>query len=191
MGYSPKFLPANTDGQAHLFFTGTEEIQIMAISTTGCIAIQSPDNPIRVFKWYYRAKGRELITFPPQPWLILWSCRAPWNTERCGHVTRLHVTGCGLNAIDARELSRLAHLRCGGNRLERLDCSGMEYLRSLDCSGNELTALNVDGCIRLKSLRVGGNRQLRQTASELLARAKGEPMTTRHPHLTATSLFDL
>ena len=91
MGFSPKFMPANTDGQAHLFFAGTDAIQIMAVSTTGCIAIQTPDNPVRVFKWYFRAKGRELITLSPHPWLILWSCRAPWNTERCGHVSRLDV----------------------------------------------------------------------------------------------------
>jgi len=191
MGYSSKFMPANTDGQAHLFFVDTEPLQIMAVSTTGCIAIQSPDNPIRIFKWYYRAKGKELITLPPSPWLILWSCRAPWNTERCGHITRLHVASCGLTAIDARELTHLAHLQCAKNLLERLDCSGMEYLQSLDCSGNELTTINVDGCIRLKRLFVGGNRQLRQSASELLARARGEPKIIRREHLTATSLFDL
>ena len=191
MGFSPKFLPANTDGQAHLFFVGTEPPQIMAVSTTGCIAIQSPDNPIRVFKWYYRAKGRELITLPPTPWLILWSCRAPWNTERCGCISRLEVKNCGLTAIDARELTRLAHLHCAGNLLERLDCSAMEYLQSLDCSGNELSTLSVDGCYRLKRLFVGGNRQLRESASELLARARGEPKVIRRTHITSTSLFDL
>jgi hypothetical protein len=191
MALSAQNLPANTDGQAHLFFVGDEPPQIMAVSTTGCIAIQSPDHPVRVFHWYYRAKGRELITLPPSPWLILWSCRAPWNTERCGHITRLEVTSCGLTAIDARGLSRLAHLRCAKNLLDRLDCSGMEYLQSLDCSGNELTTLNVDGCTRLKRLRTGGNRRLRESASELLARAKGEPKLIRRQHLTATSLFDL
>ena len=191
MGFSPKFMPANTDGQAHLFFAGTEPSQIMAVSTTGCIAIQSPDNPVRVFHWYYRAKGRELISLPPAPWLILWSCRAPWNIERCGHISRLEVNSCGLTGIDTRELSRLAHLRCGGNLVERLDCSGMEGLRTLDCSGNELAYVNVDGCIRLRRLFVGGNRQLRESASELLARARSERTTLLRKHLTATSLFDL
>src|SRR5579862_3029253 len=75
MGLSPRNMPPGTDGQAHLFFAGDEPAQLMAISTTGCIAIQSPDNPVRVFHWYYRAKGRELITLPPTPWIILWSCR--------------------------------------------------------------------------------------------------------------------
>ena len=184
-------MPANTDGQAHLFFAGTEPPQIMAVSTTGCIAIQSPDHPVRVFHWYYRAKGRELITLPPVPWLILWSCWAPWNAERCGYITRLEVNNCGLTSIDVRELHRLAHLQLAKNPLERLDCSGMEFLQALDCSGNELTTLNVDGCFRLKRLFVGGNRRLRESASELLARAKGEPKVIRRERLTATSLFDL
>jgi hypothetical protein len=184
-------MPAKTDGQAHLFFAGDEPAQFMVVSTTGCIAVQSPDNPVRVFHWYYRSKGKELITLPPVPWHILWSCRAPWNTERCGHITRLQVTSCGLTSIDARELKRLAHLQCAKNLMERLDCSGMEYLQSLDVSGNELTTLNVDGCFRLNRLRVGGNLRLRESASELLARARGEPKVVRREHLTATSLFDL
>jgi len=191
MRLSPANMPAGTDGQAHLFFDGKEHAQIMAVSTTGCIAIQSPYNPVRVFHWYYRSKGRELITLPPDPWLILWSCRAPWNTERCGHLTRLHVIGCGLTSIDARELVRLAHFRCNGNLLERLDCSGMSRLQSLDCSGNDLVSLNLDGCHRLKRLGIGGNRRLRESASELLARARGEPKVIRRKRLTATSLFDL
>ena len=107
MGLSPKNMPADTDGQAHIFFSGTEPPQIMAVSTTGCIAVQSPDNSVRVFYWYYRSKGKAPITFPPTPWLIVWSCRAPWNTEPCGHITRLNVNGCGLTAIDARELKHL------------------------------------------------------------------------------------
>ena len=148
-------------------------------------------NPVRVFHWYYRMKGREFITFDPTPWLILCSCRAPWNTEPCGHITRLHVSSCGLSALDARELSRLAHLNCAGNKLERLDCSGMERLQSLDCSGNDLTTLNVDGCVRLKRLRIGGNPTLRENTSELLSRATGEPKMPRRPRLTSTSLFDL
>ncbi len=36
----------------------------MAVSTTGCVAVKSPENSIRVFHWYYRAKGRELIIVP-------------------------------------------------------------------------------------------------------------------------------
>jgi Leucine-rich repeat (LRR) protein len=184
-------MPADTDGQAHLFFAGNEPLQIMAVSTTGCIAVQSPENPIRIFYWYYRSKGKDPIAFPPMPWLILWSCRAPWNTEQCGHITRLHVNDCSLTGIDARDLSRLAHLRCDGNLLERLDCSGMTKLKSLDCSGNDLTYLNVDGCHRLTHLRVGGNRPLRETESELLARARGEYRPVLRQRLTATSLFDL
>ena len=77
MGISPKDMPNGTDGQAHLFFTGVEPAQFIAVSTTGCIAVQSPDNPVRIFRWHFRMKGQELITFPPTPWLILWSCRAP------------------------------------------------------------------------------------------------------------------
>ena len=184
-------MPADTDGQAHLFFAGAEASQLMAVSTTGCIAIQSPDNPVRVFYWYYRSKGREPITLPPAPWLILWSCRAPWNNEPCGHITRLHVDSCGLTGIDARELTHLAHLRCERNLLERLDCSGMAYLKSLDCSGNDIANLKVDGCSRLERLRVAGNRRLRESASELLARARGHPKVIRRQRLTATSLFDL
>jgi Leucine-rich repeat (LRR) protein len=145
-----------------------------------------------VFNWYYRSKGQEFITLPPSPWLILWSCRAPWNTERCGQITRLHISGCGLTSIDVRELTRLTHLRCAKNLLERLDCSGMTSLKSLDCTGNDLTALNVDRCVRLERLRAGGNRHLRESASELLARARSEPRVIRRPpRLTATSLFDL
>jgi len=191
MRLSPKNMPAETDGQAHLFFDASESSQLMAVSTTGCIAIQSPDNPIRVFYWYYRGKGQKLITLPATPWLILWSCRAPWNTERCGHITRLQVNRCGLTSMDARELNRLAHLQCAGNSLERLDCSGMGYLQSLDCSGNELVSLNVDGCRRLARLRVAGNPRLRENASQLLAQARGDPKVIRRVHLTATSLFDL
>jgi hypothetical protein len=192
MKLSPKDMPAHTDGQAHLFFAGNDLRQFMAVSTTGCIAVQAPDQPqIRVFHWYYRAKGRELITLPPVPWLILWSCRAPWNTEPCGNITRLHVTGCGLTSIDVRSLRHLAHLQCNRNLLDRLDCSGMEHLRALDCSGNELTHLNVDGCIRLQKLFLAGNRSLHASASELLACAKGEPKIIRRQRLTATSLFDL
>ena len=96
MAVSPKEMPANTDGKAHLFFAGDEPVQLMALSTTGCIAIESPGNPVCVFHWYYRMKGREFITLAPAQWLILYSCRAPWNTEPCGHITRLHVSSCGL-----------------------------------------------------------------------------------------------
>jgi Leucine-rich repeat (LRR) protein len=184
-------MPAGTDGAAHLFFAGDEPAQIMAVSTTGCIAVQAPDNPVRVFHWHYRMKGQEFIRLEPAPWLILWSCRAPWNTEPCGNITRLHVSSCGLTAIDARELKHLAHLRCDGNLLERLDCSGMAGLKSLDCSGNDLVSLTVEGCHRLLRLGVGGNRRLRQGASDLLTRARGEPKVNRHRRLTATSLFDL
>jgi Leucine-rich repeat (LRR) protein len=136
-------------------------------------------------------KGSAFITLAPVAWLILYSCRAPWNTEPCGHVTRLHVNSCGLEAIDARDFSRLAHLNCAGNKLERLNCSCMENLRSLECSGNDMTTLNVDGCVRLKRLRIGGNPALRENASELLARATGEPKVPRRSRLTSTSLFDL
>jgi len=191
MGLSPRNMPAGTDGNAHLFFTGEEPVQFMAVSTTGCIAVQSPENPVRIFHWYYRMKGREPITLPPAPWLILWSCRAPWNNEPCGHITRLHVDSCGLTGIDVRELTHLAHLRCERNLLERLDCSGMAYLKSLDCSGNDIANLKVDGCSRLERLRVAGNRRLRESASELLARARGQPKVIRHQRPTATSLFDL
>jgi hypothetical protein len=184
-------MPAGTDGQAHLFLAGAESFQLMAVSTTGCIAVQSPDNPVRIFHWYYRMKGREPITLPPAPWLILWSCRAPWNNEPCGHITRLHVDSSGLTGIDARELTHLAHLRCERNLLECLDCSGMAYLKSLDCSGNDIANLKVDGCSRLERLRVAGNRRLRESASELLARARGQPKVIRHQRPTATSLFDL
>ena len=191
MGVSAKNMPAGTDGQAHLFFDGSEPLQFMVISTTGCIAVESPGNPVRVLHWYYRSKGKELITLPPSPWLMLWSCRAPWNTEHCGHIMRLQVSGCGLTNLDVRDLNHLAHLRCNGNLLERLDCSGMSNLVSLDCSGNELVSLDVEHCPRLTRLRVGGNRRLRASASELLARARGEPTFMSRPHLTATSLFDL
>ena len=191
MGISPKNMPAGTDGQAHLFFSGTEPGQFLAVSTTGCIAVQTPENPIRVFHWYYRSKGKELITLPPAPWLILWSCRAPWNIEPCGHVTRLYVNSCELTGIDARTLTHLAHLRCAGNLLERLDCSGMTSLRALDCSGNDLTCLSVEGCHQLERLRVGGNRHLRESASELIARARDEPKVIRRQRFTNTSLFDL
>ena len=191
MRLSPRNMPAGTDGQAHLFFTAAEPVQIMAISTTGCIAVQTAENPVRVYHWYYRSKGRDPITLPPLPWVILWSCRAPWNNERCGHITRLRVTNCDLTSLDARELTHLAHLSCAGNLLERLDCSGMKSLESLDCSGNDLAHVNVEGCIRLQRLRTDGNRPLRQTASELLARARGEPKIIRRTRLTATSLFDL
>lgn len=125
MRLAPKDMPLGTDGMSHLFLTGTEPVQLIAVSTTGCIAIQSPENPTRVFHWYFRSKGQEFITLPPTPWLILWSCRAPWNTEPCGHITRLHVTDCGLTSLDARELTRLAHLQCANNKLERLDCCSM------------------------------------------------------------------
>ena len=67
----------------------------------------------------------------------------------------------------------------------------MANLQSLDCSGNDLTALNVDDCPKLARLRVGGNRRFREAASELLARARGEPKVTRRIRLTSTSLFDL
>jgi Leucine-rich repeat (LRR) protein len=184
-------MPAGIDSRAHLFFAGTEPCQLMAVSTTGCIAIQSPENPVRVFHWYFRSKGREPITLPPSAWLTLWSCRAPWNIEPCGHITRMQVDGGELTSLDARELTGLAHLRCAGNLLERLDCSGMTSLQSLDCSGNDLTCLNVDGCPRLERLRVGGNPRLRESASELLARARGEPQVIRRTRATATSLFDL
>jgi len=184
-------MPAGTDGSAHLFFVGDEPAQFMAVSTTGCIAVQSAENPVRVFHWYYRMKGQEFIRLDPAPWLILWSCRAPWNAEPCGNITRLHVSSCGLTGIDVRELKHLVHLRCDGNLLERLDCSGLASLKSLNCLGNGLTSLNVDGCIRLQSLRVGGNCRLRESATALLSRAHGEPKVNRRQRLTATSLFDL
>ncbi len=159
----------------------------------GILSEPSEQSPVRVYHWYYRSKGREPITLPPLPWVILWSCRAPWNDERCGHITRLRVTHCGLTSLDVRELNRLAHLSCAGNLLERLDCSGMSQLQSLDCSGNDLAHVNVEGCVRLQRLRTDGNRPFRQTASELLALARGEPRVIRRPRprLTATSLFDL
>jgi Leucine-rich repeat (LRR) protein len=184
-------MPAGTDGKAYLFFAGSEPVQLMAVSNTGCIAIESPENPVRVFNWYFKSKGKELITVPPTPWLILSSCRAPWNIEPCGHISRLHVNDSGLTGIDARELVRLAHLRCSGNQLETLDCSGMAFLKSLDCSGNDLVSINVAGCSQLERLRVGGNRRLRESAGELLAIARGEPKLVRRQHLTNTSLFDL
>ena len=58
-------------------------------------------------------------------------------------------------------------------------------------SGNDLAHVKVEGCIRLQRLRTEGNRPLRQTASELLARARGEPRVIRRTRLTAMSLFDL
>ena len=191
MRRDPKRLLPAADGQAHLFFSGSDSPRIMAISTTGCIAIQTPANPVQVFHWYYRSKGKDPISLPPTPWLILWSCRAPWHTERCGHITRLQVANCGLTSMDVRELTRLAHLRCAANLLERLDCSNMETLQSLDCTGNDLTHLDVAGCHRLARLRVGGNPRLRESASQLLAIARGEPRVIRRQRLTSTSLFDL
>jgi Leucine-rich repeat (LRR) protein len=184
-------MPAGTDGNAHLFFAGTEPVQLMAVSNTGCIAIQSPEDPVRVFNWYFKSKGKELITVPATPWLILWSCRAPWNTEPCGHISRLHANDCGLINIDARELGRLAHLRCSGNQLEMLDCSGMAFLKSLDCSGNQLASVDVRGCSQLLRLRIGGNPRLRESASNLLATARGERPLVRRQRATSTSLFDL
>jgi hypothetical protein len=67
----------------------------------------------------------------------------------------------------------------------------MTGLKSLDCSGNDLISVNVDGCHRLLRLRTDGNGRLRQGASDLLARARGEPKVNRRQRLTATSLFDL
>jgi len=191
MRTKPRDMPAGTDGQAHLFFTGAEPIQFMAVSTTGCLAIQSPGQPVREFHWYYRSKGKEFITLEPMSWLILWSCRAPWNTESCGHISRLEVTACGLTSIDVRSLVRLAHLRCAGNHLERLDCSGMARLQSLDVAGNDLFHLQVDDCPNLRRLRVGGNPRLRAGATPLLAQAHGESEMVRRQRRTATSLFDL
>jgi len=191
MRTKPRDMPANTDGQAHLFFTGAEPIQFIAVSTTGCLAIQSPGQPLREFHWYFKSKGKELITLEPMPWLILWSCRAPWNTESCGHISRLEVTSCGLTSIDVRSLVSLAHLRCAGNLLQQLDCSEMAHLQSLDAQGNDLGYLDVSGCRQLRRLRVGGNPRLRAGASQLLAQARGEPQIVRRQRPTATSLFDL
>jgi Leucine-rich repeat (LRR) protein len=191
MALSPRNMPANTDGQAHLFFTGDQPIQIMAVSNTGCIAIQSPGNPIKVYHWYFRSKGKELITLDPVPWAIVWSCRAPWNAEQCGYLARLQVDVCGLTQIHVRDLNFLAHLRCAGNLLERLDCSRMSSLKSLDCSGNHLTSVDLSGCSQLRRLRVGGNPRLRTSASDLLAHARGEPQVIRRQRATSTSLFDL
>jgi hypothetical protein len=188
----PAHRPSDTEGQAHLFFAGDGLRQLMAVSTTGCIAVHSPDQPhLRIFHWYFRAKGKELITLPPVPWLILWSCRAPWNAEPCGHISRLHASGIGMTSLDVRGLSYLAHLRCSHNPLDRLDCSNMAYLRTVDCLGCDLEYLNVDGCSRLENIHVGGNKQLRHSASDLLACARGEPSIYRQRRLTATSLFDL
>lgn len=76
--------------------------------------------------------------------------------------------------------------------VDRLDCSGMGLLKSLDCFGNDLTVVNVDGCTKLERLRVGGNRQLRESATELLARARRTQKIIRRPScLTTTSLFNL
>lgn len=192
MAISPKKMPAHTDGQTHLFFDGVTPNRFLAISTTGCIAIQIPDNPVRVVHWYYRRKNAELITLDPVPWLMLWACRAPWNTEPCGFITRLKLTSCGLTALDVRQLHRLNHLRVAHNPIERLDCSGLPTLKTLDCSGNNLTMLDVEGCRQLQSLRVGGNPRLRDSATQFLARARGEtPPYVRRHSLTATSLFDL
>lgn len=184
-------MPAGTDGQAHLFFVGNELCQFLAVSTTGCIAVQSPENPVRLFHWYFRCKGMEHITVPPAKWLVIWSCRAPWNPEPCGEITRLIVNDCELTGLDVRTLTRLTHLRCAKNLIERLDCAGMRSLQALDCSGNELTDLNLDGCVRLEGLCVGGNRYLHTSVSELLAYARGEPTIFRRQHQMATSLFDL
>jgi Leucine-rich repeat (LRR) protein len=64
-------------------------------------------------------------------------------------------------------------------------------LKSLDCSGNRLASIDVRGCSRLLRLRIGGNPRLRESASNLLAIARGEPPVVRRQDLTSTSLFDL
>jgi Leucine-rich repeat (LRR) protein len=191
MRIAPKDMPARTDGEAHLFNDGTTPYCLTVISTTGCIAVRDAAGQVRVHYWYYRAKKKEPIVIECTPWIILWSCRAPWNTEPAGHITRLHCGDCALTSLNVRSLTNLVHLRCEHNTLYRLDCSGMQRLKSLDCSGNELTNLDVDGCRALERLRVAGNPRLPWNATQLLARARGEPKVIRKQQLTATSLFDL
>jgi hypothetical protein len=191
MRIAPKDVPAFTDEEAHLFNDGMTPYCLTVISTTGCIAVRDAIGLVRVHYWYYRAKGSQPIVVEKSPWIILWSCRAPWNAEPAGHITRMHCDECALTSLNVRSLTKLVHLRCEHNALERLDCSGMQRLKSLDCSGNELTHLDVEGCRSLERLRVAGNPKLAPTASQLLANARGEPTIFRAHLPTRTSLFDL
>jgi hypothetical protein len=65
-----------------LFFTGEQPAQLMVVSSTGCLAIQTPDKPIQIYHWHFRMKGSEIITLDPTLWAIVWSCRAPWNAGK-------------------------------------------------------------------------------------------------------------
>ena len=187
----PSQIQINVDGEAHLFNSGITPYRFLVVTTTGCVAVRAPGEPDRIFYWYFRSKGSEPIVLLPSRWLILWSCAAPWNTQRAGYITRLHCGGNNLNALNVRSLVRLAHLRCECNMLTRLDCSGLTRLRSVNVSENELTELDVTGCRSLSYLKMNGNPQLSQSPRAYLTQASGQPVIQRRRPLTQTSLFDL
>ncbi|HUO08148.1 MAG TPA: hypothetical protein VM008_07610 [Phycisphaerae bacterium] len=181
----------NVDGAAYLFNCRASAYRLVAVSTTGCVAVQVNDDDVRVFYWWYRSTGKEPIVIEPVPWIRIWSCASPKNRQPAGYLTRLHCDGCELTDLHVDSLRQLAHLRCRHNHLQRLICSGMACLRTLECAGNALTSLEIANCGKLERLNIGGNPAMRATADELLAIAHGEDRPRLRRRLTATSLFDL
>lgn len=181
----------NVDGAAYLFNGAVSPYRIIAVSTTGCVAVQASDEDVRVFYWWYRSTGKEPIVIEPVPWIRIWSCASPKDRQPAGYLTRLHCDGCELTDLHADSLRQLAHLRCRHNHLRRLICSRMEHLRTLDCTGNALSSLEVDGCYCLDRLMLGGNPGLPRSGTEYASLARGNVPPPRRRSLTATSLFDL
>jgi len=181
----------SVDGAAYLFNGGASAYRIVAVSTTGCVAVQVNDNDKRIFYWWYCSTGKEPIAIEAVPWIRVWACRSPNDAQAAGFITRLHCNECELTDLHVDSLVHLAHLRCRHNHLQRLICAGLTRLRTLDCTGNHLTSLEITNCRTLERLNVGGNPGLRSTAGELLAIARGESSPRLRKSLTATSLFDL
>jgi len=181
----------NVDGAAYLFNGGSSPYRIVAVSTTGCVAVQVSDDDVSILYWWYRSTGKEPIVIEAVPWIRVWACRSPRDTQPAGYITRLHCNECELTDLHVDPLVHLAHLRCRHNHLQRLTCAGLTRLRTLDCSGNHLTSLEIANCPGLERLNVGGNPGLRSTADELRAVARGESSPRLRKTLTARSLFDL
>jgi hypothetical protein len=189
--YSPKHMPASTDGEATLFKETATPYRVLAVTTTGCFAVRNDRGVVRIFKWFYTSKDKEPVMIDPSRFLVIWSCRAPWNAEPCGEITRLHCGGCDLTALDVRSLARLRHLHCERNGLTGLDCSGMTELQVIDCRENELTSIDVEACHALKRILTFGNENLRPSEQQLLKSARGEGSVLPAATLMGTSLFDV
>ena len=192
MSGSKPSAPRNVDGEAVLFSEAAGPLLAVVSSSTGCVAARDKSGHIQVVHWCFRLTGGPPIRVEKSPWMALWSCLSPWDSQPAGFLTGLQCEGLALTHLDVRSTGRLTQLYCRHNQLDRLDLSGLAKLTWLDCSFNRLSLLDLRGCIKLQQFKANGNPGLSiQTDRDLSLQTSAKPPRRRRTSSTQASLFDL